>query len=70
MHPNCPGVLTFASLPGMSGSLPFVQIEGISPRPLLMILVPGAGHAHLYDQAPYSTQRWTGARTRRPDWRR
>ncbi|MER5802114.1 alpha/beta hydrolase [Streptomyces mirabilis] len=50
-HPNCTGVFTFTSLPGMFGFFPFTQIETISPRPLLMIVGEKAPSAYFSEDA-------------------
>jgi uncharacterized protein len=50
-HPNCTGVFTFTSLPGMFDYFPFAQIETISPRPLLMIVGEKAPSAYFSEDA-------------------
>jgi uncharacterized protein len=50
-HPNCPGVFTLTSLPGLFDYFPFAQIKTISPRPLLMIVGENAPSAYFSDDA-------------------
>jgi fermentation-respiration switch protein FrsA (DUF1100 family) len=52
-HPHCTGQFTFSSLGTLMGFFPFVQIETISPRPLLM-LVGGEAASKGFSEEAYS----------------
>jgi uncharacterized protein len=50
-HPNCTGQFTYTSLAAMMNFFPYVQIETISPRPLLMIVGGEAPSAYFSEDA-------------------
>jgi fermentation-respiration switch protein FrsA (DUF1100 family) len=50
-HPHSTGQFTFSSLGPMMGFFPFIQIDTISPRPLLMIVGSNAPSAYFSEDA-------------------